>query len=310
MTQRATPLPAQSESRWATTLDITQTVLITVKEISEVIPTVPYLKEAAGLACTFLTVVDGMKQNTEGFKGLAGRAFEVIYVIHNSISERKDWSDSMERNLKHLMETLKDIKEYAESKLKKGVFSRICHLNGDKDEIVRFEKRLDRTLGLFNVVASIETYTSLRKIQRDLHEEMVQVCSRATDMELGAEGTTDGLPSPTLKSDIPETQPTNPFRRPDYPFGMQNQKSSSPPPLKISMFNGANTFTIGGSVSVNNVTGNQTNYSNSNNSKCHLMNSFNTTQNNVVNSGNFQSWIYSPSWHDASGWPPSLGHPH
>ncbi|KAK1227485.1 hypothetical protein PQX77_009522 [Marasmius sp. AFHP31] len=151
MTQRATPTKAQNESRWATTLDITQTVFTTVKEISDVIPTVPFLKEAAGLACGLLAVIDGMKQNIDGFKELAGRAFEVIYVVHSSISEHKDWSDSMKRNLKHLMETLKNIMGFAESKVKKGVFSRICHLNGDKGEIVRFEQRLDQALDLFNV---------------------------------------------------------------------------------------------------------------------------------------------------------------
>ncbi|KAK1227482.1 hypothetical protein PQX77_009519 [Marasmius sp. AFHP31] len=151
MIKRVTSSQAQNNSRWAATLDITQTVFTTVKEISDVIPTVPFLKEAAGLACGLLTVIDGMKQNINGFKELAGRAFEVIYVVNNLISEHRDWSDSMERNLKHLMETLKDIRAFAESKVKKGVFSRICHLNGDKGEIMRFEQRLDQALNLFNV---------------------------------------------------------------------------------------------------------------------------------------------------------------
>ncbi|KAK1234738.1 hypothetical protein PQX77_002052 [Marasmius sp. AFHP31] len=102
----------------------------------------------------------GMKQNIDSFKELAGRAFEVIYVVHGSISEHKNWSDSMERNLKHLMETLKDIRGFAKSKVKKGVFPRICHLNDNKGEIVRFEQRLDQALDLFNMVASIETYAN------------------------------------------------------------------------------------------------------------------------------------------------------
>ncbi|KAJ8085230.1 hypothetical protein PM082_004024 [Marasmius tenuissimus] len=312
MPRSATPSDAQNESRWATALDITQTVFTTVKDISDVIPTVPFLKEAAGLACGLLAVIDGMKQNKDGFKGLAGRAFEVIYVVHNSVEEHKDWSESMERNLKHLMETVEAIKASAESKIKKGALSRIWRLHGDRDEIVRFEKRLDQVLGLFNVVASIETYTNLRKIQRDWHEEMVR--SQAIDLEPYVERTPDQLPSPRSESDessIPETPSTNPFRRSDCQFKKQNQNNSSPPPPKFSMFDGASGIQIGGSISVNNVTGNQVNYSNSNNSSSNSMNSFNTTQNNVVNSGNFQSHISSPGWHSGtSGWSPSPAHLH
>ncbi|KAL0059721.1 hypothetical protein AAF712_013517 [Marasmius tenuissimus] len=263
MTRRATPSLAQKESRWATTLDITQTVFTTVKNISEVIPAVPFLKETAGLACGLLTIIDCMKQNNDGFEELAGRAFEVIYVVHSSISEYKDWSDSMERNLKHLMERSR---KFAEIKVKKGVLSRICHLNADKGKIVQFEKRLDQALGLFNVVASIETHANLRKIQRDLPE----VRSEATDLELDVEDAQDRLPSLASESDksyIPETPSTNPSRCFDSQFRGQNQKSSPPPSQqRISILDGASGLTIGGSVSVSNVSGNQTNYSNSNNS--------------------------------------------
>ncbi|KAK1236158.1 hypothetical protein PQX77_000600 [Marasmius sp. AFHP31] len=312
MPRSATPSLAQNESRWATALDITQTVFTTVKEISDVIPTgVPFLKEAAGLACGLLAVIDGMKQNKDGFKGLAGRAFEVVYVVHNSVKEHKDWSETMERSLKNLMETVEAIKTFADFRIKKNVFSRMIHLHGDRDEIVRFERRLDQVLGLFNVVASIETYNNLRKIRRDRHEEMVR--SQAIDLEPDVEDTSDQLPSPASDSDessIPEPLPTNPFRRFDSPSRKHNQ-TSSPPPPRISMFDGASGIQIGGSVSVNNVTGNQVNYSNSNNSSSNSMSSFNTTQNNVVNSGNFQSQVSSPSWHSGTnGWPPLPAHIH
>ncbi|KAJ8085305.1 hypothetical protein PM082_004100 [Marasmius tenuissimus] len=290
MTRPTTLSQAQNESRWAATLDITQTVFTTVKDISEVILAVPFLKEAAGLACGLITIIEGVKQNKDGFKGLAVRTFEVVYVVHNSVEEHKDWSESMERNLKHLMETVEAIKT---------------------DEIVRFEKRLDQVLGLFNVVTSIETYTNLRKIQRDWHEELVR--SRATDLKPNIEDTPDRSPSRSEsdESSIPETPSTSPFYRSDSSFRRQNQNSSSPPPPKFSMFDGASGVQIGGSISVNNVTGNQVNYPNSNNLISNSMNSFNATQNNVVNSGNSQSQISSPGWQaGTSGWPPSPAHLH
>ncbi|KAL0059727.1 hypothetical protein AAF712_013523 [Marasmius tenuissimus] len=123
MTRPTTLSQAQNESRWAATLDITQTVFTTVKDISEVILAVPFLKEAAGLACGLITIIEGVKQNKDGFKGLAVRTFEVVYVVHNSVEEHKDWSESMERNLKHLMETVEAIKTFANYRMKKGFLS-------------------------------------------------------------------------------------------------------------------------------------------------------------------------------------------
>ncbi|KAL0576493.1 hypothetical protein V5O48_005468 [Marasmius crinis-equi] len=297
------PTPSRSrfrepESRWEratdTALDISQTAFATVKEIASLVP-LPYLGEAAGLALGLVEIIDKMKDSKEGFEELTSHAFEVIYAVHCTLQrfgldqpvESAFW---MHENVEFLQDTVAAIKKYADSKVNESFSRRIFHLHRNHSELSKYEKRLDRALSLFNVVANIEILENTRRLRLSQHDIPP------------SEGLTRPRPDSTHFESIPESEPEE---TPRHSSSASHSPNFSPPsehPRRPSLtpHQPAAAFSIldktagvnfgpGATISINHVNGNQ--HNDSSYSSVVTTNSNNTFHNNVVNSGN-QAYYY------------------
>ncbi|KAL0569238.1 hypothetical protein V5O48_012725 [Marasmius crinis-equi] len=282
----------EQESRWEratdTVLDISQTAFSTVKEIASFTP-VPYLGEAAGLALGLVEVVNKMKDSKEGFEELASYAFEVIYAVHCTIQELErdqpaENAIRMHKKVKFLQDTVASIKKYADSKIKESFFRRVLHLHRNSGQIPKYEKRLDRALSLFNVVANIEILENTRRLGLVQHEDQSSIPSE----EL--------LSRPDSSSFISEQSPRHSSSRSTSPSPTPSENLPRPSPTPhqpaFNILDKAQGVVLhgGATISINHINGNQIN--DSSHSSTVTANSNNTFHNNVINTGNRNEAAY------------------
>ncbi|KAG7100180.1 hypothetical protein E1B28_001957 [Marasmius oreades] len=290
-------------SKWVkvgeVTLDLSQTALSTVKELAEFTP-IPFLKEAAGCALAIVEAVDRVITNKEEFRLLASHACELVFVAQRATaaSERtiQNKDSKMMNNLRHLLNTLSQIKEFADSRATKNPFSRFIHQNSDEQKILAFREMMSHALALFNLQSTIQSHDLLLDIQRNTRYCQIYHSLDVENVPREEATAAERHPSPqpgntypetdTLLSPKPQSLPSRPqtaeLHSPN-PSLLPTPVSTSPNPMN-AMFGGNLSGTITGTVTFNNISGDQTN--NTDNSKSVRENCGGTYRTQVMNSNN------------------------
>ncbi|KAF9261225.1 hypothetical protein L218DRAFT_507192 [Marasmius fiardii PR-910] len=280
--------PSRWERAGETTIDISQTVLSTVKDLAAFTP-VPFLREAAGCALAIIEAVDRVITNKEGFQRLASHACEIVFAVQRAteVGGRTAWNkdDEMVDNLRHLLSTLSQIQEYAESRTGKNPFLRFVYQHSDEQKVPRFREELNHALALFNLQSTIQSHEILLDIQDNTRHCRLHHVSSDPDPEKGLEPASSSPSVPTSgsanvlargppKLEIPpfqtETETQSDFSSSgcstpvsDVSRGTtassSSSRSSSGLPANNTMFGGGLSGTIHGAVTFNNVSGDQTN---------------------------------------------------
>ncbi|KAG7100179.1 hypothetical protein E1B28_001956 [Marasmius oreades] len=267
-----------SVSKWVkvgeVTLDLSQTALSTVKELAEFAP-VPFLREAAGCALAIVEAVDRVVTNKEGFRLLASHACEIVFAAQRATlaSERTIWNkdSKMMNNLRHLLSTLSQIKEFANSRATKNPFSRFIHQNSDEQKILAFREMMNHALALFNLQSTIQSHDLLLDIQKNTRYCQIYHSLDVENVPREEAPAAERHPSPRPGNTYPETdtllspEPQSLPSRPQTAELHSPNPSLSPTPVSTSpnpmnaMFGGNLSGTITGTVTFNNISGDQTN---------------------------------------------------
>ncbi|KAG7100183.1 hypothetical protein E1B28_001960 [Marasmius oreades] len=203
-------------------LGISQVVLETVKDVADVAPSVPFLREAAGITLAILGAVERMVKNKQDIKLLTTHACEAIYTVQRATGGQWDGQQAedcqLRESLEKFKETMSNIQVFAEERTKKSLLFRFVMSNSDQQEIADFRTQLNHTVNLFILRLNIRSYDLLVEIRNNTRH----ISRSATQLSTDISAAQSPLPSPMA-----------------------------------SQFGGVLNGHISGTVSVNNVSGNQ-----------------------------------------------------
>ncbi|KAF9257185.1 hypothetical protein L218DRAFT_132671 [Marasmius fiardii PR-910] len=132
-------------------LEVSNIVLETVRDVAEIAPVVPFLKEAAGCALAILGAVDRMIKNKCATSGR----------WDDQQAEDRDFRES----LAEFKATLSDIQEFAEKLARRPYFFRFIASNSDQQEIADFQTKLTHATNMFILRLNIHSHGILLEIR-------------------------------------------------------------------------------------------------------------------------------------------------
>ncbi|KAF8167134.1 hypothetical protein B0H34DRAFT_680397 [Crassisporium funariophilum] len=166
-------VPSQS-SKIDTTLDISNTVLGTLRNIGS-LSGLPYLGETAGLALRILTIVQDIRTNEDSFKELAKDACGLVYAVviqcQRILEEGGVIPIRMESGIHELMQNLCEIEKFAQKKLKRNGFKRMINHSRDVTEVERYRVMLRQSLDIFGVQSHVTIHQNLEEILRTIKKQ-------------------------------------------------------------------------------------------------------------------------------------------
>ncbi|KAL0564664.1 hypothetical protein V5O48_017377, partial [Marasmius crinis-equi] len=216
---------------------VSELVLRTLQDVARFAP-VPYLSDISSVALGILEAVQTSKGNKEGFAKLGEDVCELVYAVNATceglVKNDKALSKDLEANLGQLSNSVKQVQAFVTKQLGRHRISRFLTYKSDSGAIQEYRDNLRHCLDVFGLQSDI----TIRELVSRIAEQQ-EVNS--------AGGRTGGE----------ETRP-EPIQRPrDRGAGGNNFQTTFP---------GFNSGAFSGSISVNNVAGDQHHSSNENRS--------------------------------------------
>ncbi|CAK5269319.1 unnamed protein product [Mycena citricolor] len=240
--------------------DITNTILATLSAASQLSP-VPFVQQAAGLALTISKTVQGVRDNKEAFKALANDACDlvsaIVLVYEDLAKSGVQPSSALGKRVEDLIVTLGQINASAEKSASRSLIRRVFTVTSQAAQIVQFRARLKQSLDVFGLQSSIS-----------IHENVVQVLSelRVQQQKLDSESASQAKSeSESTQSQIPPHMST--------PAPSAAGSGSVPPTAHPTWANVFEGNTLGGNITITNISGDHTTRSNF--QSTHISNSFN-----------------------------------
>ncbi|KAK7461504.1 hypothetical protein VKT23_008677 [Stygiomarasmius scandens] len=181
---------------------------------------VPGLADTAGLALSILNLVEKAQGNREDLQSLAEQCATLVCVIKYSSDKLRRVDQipaELQKDPKHVHETLVPIKEYAQKRANRGFVTRMVMGYRDAEDIKALQRAVDQVLSTFQFKSNIEQRQMLYNI----------------NTRLGTLDTTS-IPSPTVSSPV---SPSIPTLSPSVSF-FQNASISASGPLSVNYIDG------------------------------------------------------------------------
>ncbi|KAL0569092.1 hypothetical protein V5O48_012881 [Marasmius crinis-equi] len=257
----------QSNNVLAAMSGVSVIVLQTLQDVARFAP-IPYLSDISAVALGILEAVQTFKGNKEGFRKLGEDVCELVYAINatceNLVKNGKPLSKDLEANLAHLSSSIKRVQAFVAKQLRRHRISRFLTYKSDSTAIQEYRDNLRHCLDVFGLQSDI----TIRELVSRIAEQ------QEVDRARGGTGR--------------ETDP-EPIQSPQT----QGAGGSS----FQTTFPGFNSGVFSGSISVNNVAGNQHHSSNE------ISSTVNNSYNNLNMSGKRSRRPKSPKYPSNPGDP-------
>ncbi|KAF4612261.1 hypothetical protein D9613_004580 [Agrocybe pediades] len=177
------PTDSGHTPRFDYTIEATSLLLNTMQDLTSITP-VPLLGEAVAVALRIVSMIQAsrndVKDRNQAFRDLASDAYGLVYTAYlecqNILKRGQRIPDQVEEQLKLLKRNLLEIEEFAQRKVKRGMFKKVIFHAKDIEQINRYRTLLRQSLDVFGIQANIS-------IQRNLDVILKEVRAQALEME-------------------------------------------------------------------------------------------------------------------------------
>lgn len=249
---------------------------------------IPYLGLAAALALEIVTAAQATKDNKADFRRLTCDVCSLVTSISavciQMQAEGQELSPMLNEHLEMLLDTLTQIKQFAEKRAGKAYWKRYLSARSDTGTIQEFRERLRQALDVFGVQSHItvrESVVRMANRQESFHEDLKETLF---------------VPPPRRQSPEPQTpepEPETPKSRNPFAESVDSRNTNHRTPSPTSSFDDAfkdilASATITGNVTVNNIVGDS--HVSGNMSRRSYKNVGNVVRTTSVNSNNNACW--------------------
>ncbi|KAI3616947.1 hypothetical protein WG66_004344 [Moniliophthora roreri] len=288
--------PKSKSQRGAVTMEVSMVTLQLLKDAAEASP-IPGLGAIPSLALQILTA--GAKDNKDAFKRLAGDAFAVATVVVEGCQKLEADGKNppgLQEQLGALKRTMEAIIDFTNRRAGRNAFMRMATSRADVNDIQDYRQQLNQAMHIFAVQSQIDIRATLSRVEallKNQQSESVELppSSPAPSSESSLSTPTQQFSSknPFKPSSTPFTPPLNTDVSPhSSPPSYASPVSTSSP---FSILANSQNASITGSITMNNVSGDQ-----------------NITTNNVNNSNVNTGNVYHRTRYNMHAGPVALRH--